>query len=185
MPLTPLSQASYDHVSTSRLTRPSPVDAEYHISTFRDRKLKYFPFLHILPDMTADRMLVERPVLWSCIMATTSKSTLQQTAYYEKVRQLIFQKMMLELQSNIDLLLGLLAYIGWANCQSQKTTSLSLFTQMAVSLVFSLGINKSQLENSKTIFNNSLHSCSELSEHSPQALEESRAVLACFLVTSS
>ncbi len=92
---------------------PSPVEAEEYLSTFRTHKSKYFPFVYIPSTTTAQQLRQERPFLWLCIMTIASRSTSQQQVLGSKVRNILAQEMLLKSGQNVDLLLGLLAYIGW------------------------------------------------------------------------
>ena len=92
---------------------PSPVVAEECFATFHAYKSKYFPFVYIPPATTAPQLRQERPFLWLCIMTIASRSTSQQQVLGNKIRDTLAQEMLLKSEQSIDLLLGLLAYIGW------------------------------------------------------------------------
>ena len=92
---------------------PSPVDAEEHLTIFHTHKSKYFPFVYIPSTTTAQQLREERPFLWLCIMAIASRSTAQQQVLGSKIRRTLAEEMLLKSEQNLDLLLGLLAYIGW------------------------------------------------------------------------
>ena len=92
---------------------PSPVEAEEYLATFHTYKSKYFPFVYVPPTTTAPQLRQERPFLWLCIMTIASRSTSQQQVLGSKIRETIAQEMLLKSEQSIDLLLGLLAYIGW------------------------------------------------------------------------
>ncbi|KAI1642323.1 uncharacterized protein F4817DRAFT_353233 [Daldinia loculata] len=160
---------------------PSLAEAEEYLSNFKTYKLKYFPFVYIPSTTTAHQLRQEKPFLWLCIMATGSKSTLQQQILGGKIRQTVAQEMIIRSVKSIDLLLGLLAFIGWATYQVQREPFLSLFTQLAVSLVFDLGLTKPVLKDPElTLCWNRKHSRPAI----PRTMEERRAVLSCFLITS-
>ena len=93
--------------------RPSPVVAEECLASFHAYKSKYFPFVYIPPTTTALQLRQERPFLWLCIMTIASRSTSQQQVLGNKIRDTLAQEMLLKSEQSIDLLLGLLAYIGW------------------------------------------------------------------------
>lgn len=95
------------------VAEPSPVVAEEYLATFHTYKSKYFPFVYIPPTTTAPQLRQERPFLWLCIMTIASRSTSQQQVLGNKVRDTLAQEMLLKSEQSIDLLLGLLAYIGW------------------------------------------------------------------------
>ena len=92
---------------------PPPVVAEEYLATFHAYKTKYFPFVYIPPTTTARQLRQERSFLWLCIMTIASRSTSQQQVFGNKIRDTLAQEMLLKSEQSIDLLLGLLAYIGW------------------------------------------------------------------------
>jgi len=109
------SGSTSSHSPTSSIpcaVEPSPYEAEEYLRTFR-QKLKYFPFVYIPSTTSAQHLLQERPFLWLCIMAMSTKSTSQQVALVNKIRHTLGRKMLFEFEKSLDLLLGLLAYIGW------------------------------------------------------------------------
>ena len=98
---------------TSHSIEPSPHEAEEYLDIFRTQKSKHFPFIYIPSTTSAQQVFQERPFLWLCIMAMSSKSLSQQLALSNKIRNILAQQMLLENEKDLDLLLGLLAYIGW------------------------------------------------------------------------
>ncbi|OTB10379.1 hypothetical protein K445DRAFT_253890 [Daldinia sp. EC12] len=173
-----------DHITDSNhMTsyEPSLSDAEEYLSNFKTYKLKYFPFVNITSNISANQLRQERPFLWLCIMAIGSKSTLQQQILGRKIRETVAQEMVIKSTKNIDILLGLLAFIGWGNYQIQREPFLTLFTQLAVSLVFDLGLTKPVPGDPElTICGNRKYARSA----THRTMEERRAVLGCFLATS-
>ena len=127
------SQGTLSNSSPSPLrdtVEPTPLEAEQCLTIFRTHKTEYFPFIHIPPTTTAKQLRQERPFLWLCIMMVASRSTSQQQGLGNKVRDKLAQEMVIKSEQNIDLLLGLLAYVGWygtINSQYRSTdTDLSL-----------------------------------------------------------
>jgi hypothetical protein len=181
---------------------PSPVDAEEYLINFRTCKLKYFPFIYIPSTTRAQQLRQERPFLWLCIMAVGSKSKSQQQILGSKIRQKIAHELVVQSERNVDLLLGILAFIGWygviylkvkkirhsrliirAHSHLHSKPFLSVFTQLTMSLVFDLGLNKpvpkvTQMMPCMKDFSKFLK------PPTPRTNEERRAVLGCFLVTS-
>ncbi len=91
---------------------PSPQQAEEALAKFRTW-LPNFPFVHMPPAMTAAALRTERPFLWLCIM-TFSVSSYQQHQYLrERVRREISERIIIYHERTMDLLLGLVAYLGW------------------------------------------------------------------------
>ena len=110
------SQGTLSNSSPSLLrdtVEPSPLEAEQCLTIFRIHKSEYFPFVHIPLTTTANQLRQERPFLWLCVMMVASRSTSQQQVLGNKVRDRLAQEMVIKSEQNIDLLLGLLAYIGW------------------------------------------------------------------------
>ncbi|KAI0104437.1 hypothetical protein F4814DRAFT_452551 [Daldinia grandis] len=174
-----MSQATDSDYTASY--EPSLAEAEEYLSNFKTYKLKYLPFVYIPSTTTAHQLQQDKPFLWLCVMATGSKSTLQQQILGKKIRQTVAEEMIIRSAKSLDLLLGLLAFIGWATYQVQREPFLTLFTQLAISLVFDLGLTKPVLKDPElTLCWNKKYSRPAI----PRTMEERRAVLSCFLITS-
>ncbi|KAE8451746.1 hypothetical protein EG329_003203 [Mollisiaceae sp. DMI_Dod_QoI] len=114
-------------------------------------------------------------------MAVSSKSTSQQEVLGNKVRQTIAQEMVVQSEKNIDLLLGLLTFINWSHYHYHNKPFLAIFAQLAMSLVFELQLNKPVPKDMEPL------PCvreTRWKSPTPRTMEERRAVLGCFLVTS-
>ncbi|KIW35297.1 uncharacterized protein PV07_02000 [Cladophialophora immunda] len=171
-PTTDGTRASYE---------PSQAEAEEFLASFRTYKSRCFPFVHIPSTTTASHLKQERPFLWLCIMSIASKSTSQQRLLGSRIRHLIAQEVVVQLNRNMDLLLGILAFIGWATVQIHDKPFLSVFTQLAISLVSELGLARPVPKDSQM----GLCGMPKLSRPTtPRTMEERRAVLGCFLSTS-
>ena len=110
------SQGTLSNSSQSLLrdmVEPSALEAEQYLTIFRDHKTEYLPFIYIPLTTTADQLRQERPFLWLCVMMVASRSTSQQQVLGNKVRDKLAQDMVVKSEQNIDLLLGLLVYVGW------------------------------------------------------------------------
>ncbi|KAE8420988.1 hypothetical protein BDV36DRAFT_292664 [Aspergillus pseudocaelatus] len=157
-------------------------ESEECLNHFRTFKLQYFPFVHIPSEKSAVQLRKERPFFWLCVMAISTKSTAHQHELGLRIRQIVAQEMVVQSDKSIDLLLGLLTFIGWASYQFHQfhpKPFLSVFTHLATSLVFDLGLNKPVQVMTPT-FN--LNQCPRPS--TPRTMEERRAALGCYLVTS-
>ncbi|KAB8261634.1 hypothetical protein BDV32DRAFT_148280 [Aspergillus pseudonomiae] len=174
--------ATTDSVCSPGISDLSSHESEECLNHFRTFKLQYFPFVHIPFDKSAGELRRERPFLWLCIMAISTKSTARQHELGLKIRQIVAQEMVVQSDKSIDLLLGLLTFIGWASYQFHQfhpKPFLSVFTHLATSLVFDLGLNK-PVQVTPSTFN--LH---QSPKHStPRTMEERRAALGCYLITS-
>ncbi|KAI8244231.1 Efflux pump mlcE [Colletotrichum sp. SAR 10_96] len=178
---------------------PSPDEAEALFESFRGQNLRYFPFLHFRPTMTARELRSEKPFLWICIMTVASRVASQQLALGTRVRQIVGQKLLVENERSIDYLLGLLVVLGWANHQLGNKPFMCLFCQIAIGLVFDLGLNKDPVDGMNPFLcwkaaqeradrekNGSTTPASLfLKNQQPRTMEQRRAVLACYMVTSN
>jgi hypothetical protein len=84
-----------------------------NLKTFKAIKLKRFPFIILPESQTAQDLRQERPFLWLCIMAVSSKSSVQQIALEKELRTIIGRQLLLEGEKTLDLLLGVMTYIAW------------------------------------------------------------------------
>ncbi|KAK2729073.1 C6 transcription factor [Colletotrichum kahawae] len=178
---------------------PSPDEAEALFESFRGQNLRYFPFLHFRPTMTARELRSEKPFLWICIMTVASRVASQQLALGTRVRHIVGQKLLVENERSIDYLLGLLVVLGWANHQLGNKTFMCLFCQIAIGLVFDLGLNKDPVDGMNPFLcwkaaqekadreKNGITTPASLflKNQQPRTMEQRRAALACYMVTSS
>jgi hypothetical protein len=92
---------------------PTLPEAEENLNIFITKQLKYFPFVYISPTTTAEQLRQERPFLWLCIMAISSKIIAQQQSLNKRIENIVAQRLLYESEYSLDLLLGILAFIGW------------------------------------------------------------------------
>lgn len=103
---------------------PNPSQAEECLSTFRNQMLTFFPFVHLPPTMTAKQVRESSPFVWFNIMAVTARTTSQQFAMSDSIKRFLAQKLVVDNEKNLDLLLGLLVFICWyVSCN--RTLSIS------------------------------------------------------------
>ncbi|KAG0650461.1 hypothetical protein D0Z07_2967 [Hyphodiscus hymeniophilus] len=178
------ASSSFNQISScyhATTGEPSPTEEAKYFSNFQTYKSKYFPYVYIPSTTTVHQLRQERPFLWLCIMAVGSDSISQQQVLSTKVRQTISQEMIAKSETNIDLLLGLLTFIGWAHFQIQTKPFLGLFNQLAMSMVFELKLNKPVAKDAEVL------PCVRepySKPRPPRTQEERRAVLGCFLISS-
>ncbi|PYH99003.1 hypothetical protein BO71DRAFT_343864 [Aspergillus ellipticus CBS 707.79] len=186
----PATNSHNGHESTgpaSPSLDPTPVQAEEYLHIFATRKLSYFPLIYFSPSTTAQQLQNERPFLWLCIMAVVSKSSRQRSALCDKVRDTVAQRMVHEFSGrDVDFLLGLLVFMAWSNQQVFKKLNLTVFSELAKSVVFDLMINKSPASDRTSLLCLLQPNPDEAPPAPPiRTMEERRAVLGCFLLTST
>ncbi len=92
---------------------PSIEEAEGYLKSYKDDKNGYFPILILPASTTARQLRQDRPFLWLCIMAISTKSSEQSKTLGREIRLTIGREILMEGKNNLDLLLGLLVYIAW------------------------------------------------------------------------
>lgn len=102
-----------DSICSPGLSNLSSHESEECLNHFRTFKLQYFPFVHIPFEKSAGQLRKERPFLWLCVMAICTNSIARQHELGLKIRQIVAQEMVVQSDQSIDLLLGLLTFIGW------------------------------------------------------------------------
>jgi hypothetical protein len=88
-------------------------EAEEGLATFVAHMLKFFPFVYIPPNTTASELRVQRPFLVLCMAAISNKQAERQRELFSMMRATIAQKLVITVEPSIDLLLGLLTFLGW------------------------------------------------------------------------
>ncbi|RDW84203.1 Zn(II)2Cys6 transcription factor domain-containing protein [Aspergillus mulundensis] len=180
----PSESTSRSPVAFSTPAEPTPPQADECLDTFRTQLLPYFPCIYIPPDMSVQRLRQTRPFTWLCIMSVTCKAAAQRRALNDKIKATVAQQMVHNSAStDIDILLGLLIYLGWSNQQVYNKANLHVFTQLVHAAVYELGIHNPSAKPKMM----ALCVYTEEEEDAPvpgQSMEERRAVLAAFLVTS-
>ncbi|KFY78967.1 hypothetical protein V498_09002 [Pseudogymnoascus sp. VKM F-4517 (FW-2822)] len=190
----PLAQDSTDLFSPSRYP-PSPSEppshqAEESLSFFRSQMLPYFPFINLAPDITAWQLQQTRPFLLQAIVAVTTFSTHKRLDRIEDLKRVLFTSALQEVQSNIDLLLGLLTYLAWStDAFLGRADLISRLMMLAISLVYDMRLFKPM--RSDTILMMTMTQGKEYrNDQNPDDetvqgfMEKQRAVLACFVLSS-
>ena len=92
---------------------PSTTQAEEYFHTFRTTMLQFFPVVSLNAADTSQKLKVERPFLWLCIMAVACNSTSQQVILGESVKAIVAREVICQSRKNTELLLGLLIFTAW------------------------------------------------------------------------
>lgn len=193
---TPFSQSPSQEADPTPAPTPTPgspwdvtaEEAEAHIAVFRDKMLRFFAILHLPPEINAQQLQQERPLLFRAILTVTASSTQQRLLRGHELKQLIAQAAVVETQATIDLLLSVLTYVAWGYDQFfNKVASSSRLTQLAISLVGALNLHKS-LPREANSMPGEVHGVAmphmKNTETHQLLLEQARAVLGCFILSS-
>lgn len=166
------------------LPEPTDAEAEVYLDKFRGW-MKNFPFAVISPGLSASDLRRGRPFLWLCIMNTASMSMPQMIMLKDRIRAEVAQKLVIEQEPSMDLLLGLIVHIAWATLNTGPGVKpfLILITQMATGCLYDLGLARSPIEDQY------FTTCFRAWGVRPQmnkmrTLEERRALLSLWFLTS-
>ncbi|CAK7206681.1 hypothetical protein SEUCBS139899_009485 [Sporothrix eucalyptigena] len=168
------------------------LEAEESLQRFCTRKLKYFPFVHIPPMLSAARLQQTRPLLWLSIMACSARSAELQTRLSLRLRQQIAEQAIVHHQRSIDLLLGVVGFLGWGMYYLKRDPFMLMYCHMATALVQDLGIDRDPPTPPRQLSTVETHPLScvrihgfaiKLLESPVRTNEERRAVLGAYLVT--
>ena len=91
----------------------SIAQAEEHLRIFRAHHAKFLPFVDIPQTLTARQLHAEKPYLSQAIMATCPWSVSHQQRLGTLFRHEVGEAMVVRSEKSMDLLLGLLVFIGW------------------------------------------------------------------------
>ncbi|OBT44962.1 hypothetical protein VE00_04100 [Pseudogymnoascus sp. WSF 3629] len=170
---------------------PSLREAEECLEFFRSQMLPYFPFINLTPDITAWQLHKTRPFLFQAIFTVTTFSTQKRLARIEGLKRILFTSALLEVQSNIDLLLGLLTYLAWStDAFLGRADLISRLMMLAISLVYDMRLFKPLRPDTRlmmTITQGQDYGSDQNPSDETVAdfMEKQRAVLACFMLSSN
>ncbi|KAJ5593833.1 C6 transcription factor [Penicillium hispanicum] len=169
----------------------APDEATWYLERFINHMLPCFPFIYFAPGITAQQLRRDRPFLAEAIIAVATPSTQQKLTRAERLKYHLTHSAVLENQSSIDMLLGILTYIAWSTDPFlQRASNLSRMIMLAMSLVYDLELGKppppppdAQVIATMTPgLGNPERSLSDGSAGG--ILEKQRAALACFVLSS-
>ncbi|KAI1098443.1 putative C6 transcription factor [Jackrogersella minutella] len=168
---------------------PPDDEADAYLAIFRSQMLKHLSFVHIPLELTVQQLRQKRPFLLRAIIAVASSSAQQKMARGKELKRILAQKVIIENQSSLDLLLGVLTYVAWSwDTLLNKSGTLSRLIMLAISIVGNLRLDKPLPEDVHMIgpltpgFADG-HKC-EVDDPEQCYLERQRAVLGCFILSS-
>ncbi|KAH7176843.1 hypothetical protein EDB81DRAFT_875635 [Dactylonectria macrodidyma] len=160
--------------------------AQRTLENFRTYFLHSFPFLHLPEGLSAQQLIRHRPCLWLAIRVICSKSSSEKSDLDTQFRALISQRVLIDADRDLDLLLGLVAWLSWMMDRNREKRTLCVFSNIAASLVFDLRLDRSDgLEYPCKETNAAFAYSYPIKEKLPaprRTNEERRAVLACFCI---
>jgi hypothetical protein len=88
-------------------------EAEAGLATFAAHMFKFFPFVYVPPNTTASELGAQRPFLVLCMAAIACKQAERQRELFGMMRETMARRLVIAVEPSIDLLLGLLTFLGW------------------------------------------------------------------------
>lgn len=113
-----------DTFPTPGSSEPSPNDesleeardqdlTEEELVTFRERHLPDFPLVHVPSNYTAVELQRDKPTAALAVKALVTKEAAKQVILGKKLRQILTQKIMIDGERSLPLLVSLLMSIAW------------------------------------------------------------------------
>jgi hypothetical protein len=126
---------------------PDDDEAEISLNKFRDWT-RNFPVVYIAPEVTSETLKQNSPFFWMCIMNVTTRSLHRQQATWLTIKKEAANRVLIEAERSMDLLLGLLTITAWATLNAGPASKpfITIFLQMAVGIAIDLGVTRSPAE---------------------------------------
>ncbi|KAF4631881.1 hypothetical protein G7Y89_g6243 [Cudoniella acicularis] len=117
-------------------------DAGHLLHIFRDEMNPNFPFISIPDSVTASELRRDRPSLYTSVMAVTSRNSSQQISLGKLFMKQVANRMVVDGERNIDLLLGILTFSAWCCRHFSNIPGFTVLLTSASTLVGDLGLHR-------------------------------------------
>jgi hypothetical protein len=98
---------------------PTTDDANALLEIFQGQACLYFPFISVPKSTSAEELRRERPFLYLAIMAVTSRKSYQKEELGKFIVRQIAERVFVNGERSLDLLLGVLTFAAWFVPQAQ------------------------------------------------------------------
>jgi hypothetical protein len=115
---------------------------------------------------------------------------LRQLALGEAIREVMAKRVVVGYEKSLDLLLGIICYMSWFQFHKRDKAYLVMWTQLAVSMMFELSLNKQPLpypelqDNGGQFSSKITHFPPKPSAYYQRSLEDRRTLIAVWLTSS-
>ncbi|KAI6778277.1 putative zn 2cys6 transcription factor protein [Emericellopsis cladophorae] len=113
---------------------------------FRENYLPSFPYFHVAERTTPADLQREYPFLWRVMQATCASSTGEQMRLERELRQETARALLIDLERDMDHLLGLIGYVSWLHSKFRGKPTLNVFGNLARSMMFDLHLDRHATE---------------------------------------
>ncbi|KAF2433121.1 hypothetical protein EJ08DRAFT_708529 [Tothia fuscella] len=189
-----LGSVSFNATPVSTVNSPSRLDpalepaaqeAEIYLARFRTDFVKHFPFIVLLPSISAHQLRQERPLLWIAIMTVASSNSTQQITLSKELRGIFAREALVEGTRNMDLLLSILVYTVWDRRFHFSKPILICLVQLAIAVLYDLGLDKPLSKDPALSLLHDLKGTMKPARlYRSPTMEERRALLGCYMLSS-
>ncbi|KAH6714240.1 hypothetical protein BKA61DRAFT_576209 [Leptodontidium sp. MPI-SDFR-AT-0119] len=161
---------------------------------FKDEMNPHFPFIGIPDSVSVDAMRKDQPSLLTAVMAVTSRDSPNQLVLGKLLMQQIADRMLMNGERNLDLLLAILTYAGWCYHNFFNIPQLTSLISLATTLVGDLRLMKPLVKDSRGFFDAAIREAAKArgqcvdtlkpAHASIRLAEERRAALGYWFLTS-
>ena len=159
-------------------------EAQQILDRLRNDGLRFFPFMYFPPHLTVMQLQHDFPTLWLSISALSAKTLTQLCSVSETLQKTIIDKIYVQGERDIDLLLAILFFVGWFRHQRKQAPFYIMWAGLAVSLAMELSLNKATPGEGAYFCYLSVWSQHKSTAKRERTMLERRAILATFLMNS-
>lgn len=124
-------------------TTLAPALEERLFSDFQTEMIQHFPFVVVPPQATAATFRKEKAFLFrTCIAASCYADIALQRQLVEELMKYLGERLLLKAEKSLDLLQGLLIFIGWYQYYNHYNPQLMNLVHLATSMAIDLGLNR-------------------------------------------
>jgi hypothetical protein len=123
----------------------SLTEAERLLENYRNKAIEHFPFVPLSSETTVASLRSTKPFLFMCIVATMKIDNCGiQHQIGEEIRNQAHQRVLMQSESTLEILQGLLIYLAWYQYFfiSYEKQQIVPIAQLCVSLVQNLGLDQ-------------------------------------------
>ncbi|KAH7313720.1 hypothetical protein B0I35DRAFT_435725 [Stachybotrys elegans] len=157
--------------------------AEDCLRAFCSSHLKFLPFLQLPARQSAENLRLTRPLLWMNIQAVCATSPTVRVDTMTRIQEALARQYIVQREASLDLLLGLLTYMTWSFNPDNGKTRYYTSTNLAITMALDLRLDRPTGRGPSTV--SSCGKSSAVAETEPSDHEGLRALLACFISSST
>ncbi|KAF5652036.1 cercosporin resistance protein [Fusarium sp. NRRL 25303] len=121
------------------------IEAQSLLDNYRNKAIEHFPFVPISSETTVASLRATKPFLFMCIVATMKFDNCSiQHQIGEEIRNQAHQRVLMQSESTLEILQGLLIYLAWYQYFfiSYEKQQIVPIAQLCISLVQNLGLDQ-------------------------------------------